>query len=57
MPDIMLIAEDFTAYPNVTKAVEEGGPGFGYRWDMGWMNDTLEYFKESGEDRGRTGEF
>ena len=53
----MLIAEDFTAYPNVTKAVEEGGPGFGYRWDMGWMNDTLEYFKESGEDRGRTGEF
>lgn len=44
-PDVMLIAEDSTAYPKVTGAVEEGGLGFDYKWDMGWMNDTLSYFK------------
>ena len=44
-PDVMLIAEDSTAYPKVTKSVEEGGLGFDYKWDMGWMNDTLSYFK------------
>ena len=43
-PDIMLIAEDSTAYPAVTKSVEEGGLGFDYKWDMGWMHDTLEFF-------------
>ncbi|MEE0686641.1 MAG: 1,4-alpha-glucan branching protein GlgB [Lachnospiraceae bacterium] len=48
---IMLIAEDSTSYPGVTKSVEEGGLGFDYKWDMGWMNDTLEYFKLSPEDR------
>ena len=44
-PDVMLIAEDSTAYPKVTRPVEEGGLGFDYKWDMGWMNDTLSYFK------------
>ena len=48
---IMLIAEDSTSYPGVTKPVEEGGLGFDYKWDMGWMNDTLEYFKLSPEGR------
>ena len=43
-PDIMLIAEDSTAYPAVTKSVEDGGLGFDYKWDMGWMHDTLEFF-------------
>ena len=43
--NIMLIAEDSSDYPNVTKPVEEGGLGFDYKWDMGWMNDTLEYMK------------
>ena len=42
-PNVMLIAEDSTAYPNVTKSYEKGGMGFDYKWDMGWMNDTLSY--------------
>ena len=43
--NVMLIAEDSSDYPNVTKPVEEGGLGFDYKWDMGWMNDTLKYMK------------
>ena len=50
-PGIMLIAEDSTSYPNITKPVNEGGLGFDYKWDMGWMNDTLSYFKLNPEDR------
>ena len=42
-PQCMLIAEDSTAFPNVTESVENGGLGFDYKWDMGWMNDTLSY--------------
>ena len=48
---VMLIAEDSTAYPGITKPVLEGGLGFDYKWDMGWMNDTLEYFKLHPYDR------
>ncbi len=44
-PGVMLIAEDSTHYPGVTKPVEAGGLGFDYKWDMGWMHDTLEYFQ------------
>ena len=43
-PDVILIAEDSTSYPDVTKKVEEGGLGFDYKWDLGWMNDTLKYY-------------
>ncbi len=50
-PDVMLIAEDSSAYPNVTGAVNEGGLGFDYKWDMGWMNDTLDYFRLAPYDR------
>ena len=52
-PSIILAAEDSTAYPKVTDSVEEGGLGFDYKWDMGWMNDTLEYFKIHPYDRRR----
>ena len=50
-PTAILIAEDSTAYPGVTKPVEEGGLGFDYKWDLGWMHDTIEYFKCNPLDR------
>ncbi|MBQ7344831.1 MAG: 1,4-alpha-glucan branching protein GlgB [Oscillospiraceae bacterium] len=50
-PTAMLIAEDSTAYPGVTKAVEEGGLGFDYKWDLGWMHDTLQYLQSHPHDR------
>lgn len=50
-PSIILAAEDSTNYANVTKPVDEGGLGFDYKWDMGWMNDTLAYFKTAPELR------
>ena len=43
-PTALLIAEDSTNYPKVTAPVEYGGLGFDYKWDMGWMHDTLDYF-------------
>lgn len=49
--ECVLIAEDSTNFPNVTGAVNDGGLGFDYKWDMGWMNDTLEYFKLPPEQR------
>lgn len=42
-PDIMLIAEDSSIYPKVTAPAEYGGLGFDYKWDLGWMNNTLCY--------------
>lgn len=43
---ILLFAEDSTTYPNLTKSVDDGGIGFDYKWNMGWMNDTLKYFEK-----------
>ena len=43
-PTVMSIAEDSTSFGGVTRPVESGGLGFDYKWDMGWMNDTLKYY-------------
>ncbi|MCQ2773043.1 MAG: 1,4-alpha-glucan branching protein GlgB [Bacilli bacterium] len=43
-PDVMMIAEDSSDYPGVTKETKEHGLGFDYKWDLGWMNDTLKYY-------------
>ena len=51
-PTAILIAEDSTSYPNVTKSVSENSLGFDYKWDMGWMNDTLDYCRTAPAYRG-----
>ena len=41
---VMMIAEDSTAFSGTTRPTEHGGLGFDYKWDLGWMNDTLKYY-------------
>ncbi|GGN06001.1 1,4-alpha-glucan branching enzyme GlgB [Dyadobacter beijingensis] len=45
-PDVQTIAEESTAFPGVSRPVFVGGLGFGMKWMMGWMNDTLKYFEK-----------
>lgn len=45
-PEVQTIAEESTAWPGVSRPVYAGGLGFGMKWMMGWMHDTLSYFKE-----------
>ena len=45
-PSIMTVAEESTSFPGVSQPVHTGGLGFGYKWNMGWMNDTLRYMEK-----------
>jgi 1,4-alpha-glucan branching enzyme len=45
-PGIMTVAEESTSFPRVSAPVDAGGLGFGYKWNMGWMNDTLRYMEQ-----------
>ncbi len=45
-PDVQVIAEESTAWPGVSRPVHAGGLGFGMKWNMGWMHDTLAWFRE-----------
>ncbi|MFK7929999.1 MAG: 1,4-alpha-glucan branching protein GlgB [Myxococcota bacterium] len=45
-PDVQTFAEESTAWPGVSHPVHSGGLGFGFKWDMGWMHDTLGYLAE-----------
>ena len=45
-PSVIMIAEDSSDFPRVTKPTTEDGIGFDYKWDLGWMNDTLKYYSK-----------
>ena len=51
-PGAMMIAEESTAWPGVTAPVSSGGLGFSYKWNMGWMHDTLRYVEHEAVHRG-----
>ncbi len=50
-PGVVTIAEESTAFPGVTRPTHLGGVGFGFKWDLGWMHDTLDYFGDGPKGR------
>jgi len=50
-PGAILVAEESTAWPGVTRPADQGGLGFDYKWNMGWMHDTLHYMEEDAINR------
>ena len=53
LPGVITIAEESTDFENVSRPVAEGGLGFDFKWDLGWMHDTLVYFRKRPEQRWR----
>ncbi|MFI5314620.1 MAG: 1,4-alpha-glucan branching protein GlgB [Myxococcota bacterium] len=51
-PDVQTYAEESTSWPLVSRPTHEGGLGFGFKWDMGWMHDSLQYFAHDPVHRG-----
>ncbi len=45
-PDVMVMAEESTSWPQVSRSTAQGGLGFTHKWNMGWMHDTLQYFEK-----------
>ena len=52
-PDVMTIAEESTTWPGVSRPVDSGGLGFGFKWNMGWMHDALSFVARDPTDRSR----
>ncbi|WGY73530.1 1,4-alpha-glucan branching protein GlgB [Burkholderia cepacia] len=50
-PEAIMLAEESTSFPGVSRPLEENGLGFHYKWNMGWMNDTLRYMREDPVNR------
>jgi 1,4-alpha-glucan branching enzyme len=51
-PGVLMIAEESTSWPGVSHPIERGGLGFDFKWNMGWMHDTLQYFSRNALYRG-----